>query len=129
MKLFNNPWEKWAIIICIAVFLILGITSAKANELLMFNNKHCGYCKAFLEEVGVNYENEKESYMPSLVIIDAYNQPDWFKEAYAENRIKPIRGTPVFIIWNGRKELARLIGYYDKETFYERLKEKYAKNN
>ena len=80
MKLFHNPWEKWAIIICIAVFLILGITSAKANELelLMFNNKHCGYCKAFLEEVGVNYENEKESYMPTLVIIDAYNQHDWF---------------------------------------------------
>ena len=121
MKLFHNPWEKWAIIICIAVFLILGISSAKANELLMFNNKHCGYCKAFLEEVGVNYENEKESYMPTLVIIDAYNQPDWFKEAYSENRIKPIRGTPTFIIWNGRKELARIVGYSGKEWFYAKL--------
>ena len=125
MKLFNNPWEKWAIIICIAVFLILGISSAKANELLMFNNKHCGYCNAFLEEVAIDYDNKE---LP-LIIIDAYNQPDWFKEAYKEGRIKPIRGTPTFIIWNGRKELARIIGYSSKESFYERLKEKYAKNN
>ena len=30
MKLFHNPWEKWAIIICVTVLLILGISSAKA---------------------------------------------------------------------------------------------------
>jgi len=114
---FHNPWEKWVIIICIAVLLILGITSAKANELLMFHSKSCGYCKAFMEEVAVDYDNKE---LP-LIIIDAYNQPDWFKEAYSENRIKPIRGTPTFIIWNGRKELARLIGYISKEWFYNNL--------
>jgi len=30
MKLFHNPWEKWAIIICVTVLLVLGISSAKA---------------------------------------------------------------------------------------------------
>tara|TARA_B100000929_G_scaffold225735_1_gene182055 strand:- start:355 stop:2517 length:2163 start_codon:yes stop_codon:yes gene_type:complete len=30
MKLFHNPWEKWAIIICVIVLLVLGISSAKA---------------------------------------------------------------------------------------------------
>ena len=90
---------------------------AYALELLMLHNKHCGYCIAFMKEVAVDYEYRD---MP-LVIIDAYNQPDWFKEAYKENRIKPIRGTPTFIIWNGRKELGRLVGYSGKEWFYTNL--------
>ena len=94
-----------------------------ANDLLMFHSKYCGYCIAFMKEVAVDYEYRD---MP-LVIIDAYNQPDWFKEAYKENRIKPIRGTPTFIIWNGRKELARLVGYHNKETFYANLEELFTK--
>ena len=90
---------------------------AYALELLMFHSKYCGYCIAFMKEVAVDYEYRD---MP-LVIIDAYNHPDWFKEAYKENRIKPIRGTPTFIIWNGRKELGRLVGYSGKEWFYTNL--------
>ena len=88
-----------------------------ANDLLMFHSKYCGYCSAFMEEVAVDYEYKD---LP-LVIIDAHNQPDWFREAYAENRIKGIFGTPTFIIWNGRKELARIIGYSGKEWFYNQL--------
>ena len=94
-------------------------------KLLMFHSKTCSFCKAFMKEVAYDYDNKE---LP-LIIIDAHNQPDWFKEAMKENRIKPIYGTQTFIIWNGRKELTRLIGYYDRETFYERLKGIYAKNN
>ena len=99
------------------IFVIFFNVQAYALELLMFHSKYCGYCMAFMKEVAVDYEYRD---MP-LVIIDAYNQPDWFKEAYKENRIKPIRGTPTFIIWNGRKELARLTGYSGKEWFYTNL--------
>jgi thioredoxin-related protein len=99
------------------IFVMFFNVQAYALELLMLHNKHCGYCIAFMKEVAVDYEYRD---MP-LVIIDAYNQPDWFKEAYKENRIKPIRGTPTFIIWNGRKELGRLVGYSGKEWFYTNL--------
>lgn len=94
-------------------------TSAQALELLMFHNKNCGYCNAFIEEVAVDYEFKN---IP-LVIIDAYNQPRWFLEAYNEGRIKRIRGTPTFIIWNGRKELMRIVGYSGKDSFYRQLNE------
>jgi thioredoxin-related protein len=99
-----------------------------ALELLMFNNKHCGYCSAFIEEVAVDYKykDHKNKDLP-LVIIDAFKQPDWFREAYKENRIKGIFGTPTFIIWNGRKELGRIIGYNGKQWFYERLNELFQK--
>ena len=105
------------------IFVIFFNVQAYALALLMLHNKHCGYCMAFMREVAVDYEYRD---MP-LVIIDAYNQPDWFKEAYAENRIKPIRGTPTFIIWNGRKELGRLVGYSGKEWFYTNLDSMFKK--
>ena len=105
------------------IFVIFFNVQAYALELLMFHSKYCGYCMAFMKEVAVDYEYRD---MP-LVIIDAYNQPDWFKEAYKENRIKPIRGTPTFIIWNGRKELARLTGYSGKEWFYTNLDSMFKK--
>ena len=99
------------------IFILFFNVQANALELLMGHNPMCGICQKFLKEVAVDYEYRD---MP-LVIIDAHNQPDWFKEAYAENRIKPIRGTPTFIIWNGRKELGRLVGYSGKEWFYTNL--------
>ena len=105
------------------IFVIFFNVQAYALELLMFHSKYRGYCMAFMKEVAVDYEYRD---MP-LVIIDAYNQPDWFKEAYKENRIKPIRGTPTFIIWNGRKELARLVGYSGKEWFYTNLDSMFKK--
>ena len=98
-------------------------TSTYAFELLMFHSKYCGYCSAFMEEVAVDYEYKD---IP-LVIIDAHNQPDWFKEAYAEGRIKKIRGTPTFIVWNGRKELARIVGYGGKDSFYITLDDIFRK--
>ena len=98
-------------------------TSAQALELLMFHSKYCGYCNAFMEEVGVDYENED---LP-LVIIDAHDQPVWFQEAYAEGRIKKIRGTPTFIVWNGRRELVRIVGYGGKDSFYRTLDDIFRK--
>ena len=105
------------------IFVIFFNVQAYALELLMLHNKHCGYCMAFMREVAVDYEYRD---MP-LVIINLYEQPKWFKEAYAEGRIKPIRGTPTFIIWNGRKELARLVGYSGKEWFYTNLDSMFKK--
>ena len=99
-------------------------TSAQALELLMFHSKYCGYCSAFMKEVAVDYEYGD---MP-LVIIDAHDQPDWFQEAYAEGRIRTLRGTPIFIVWNGRKELVRIVGYGGKESFYSKLDEIFKGN-
>ena len=62
-----------------------------------------------------------------LIVINVYDQPEWFKEAYRIGKIKTIRGTPTFIVWNGNHdsggEIARLVGYSNKSRFYSRLKE------
>jgi thioredoxin-related protein len=93
----------------------------KVLEILMAHNPACSICQRFMNEVETDYHNSEEAKTLPLIIINVYKQPKWFKEAYAENRIKPIRGTPTFIIWNGRKELSRLVGYRNKENFYKRI--------
>ena len=90
-------------------------------KLLMAHNPACGICQKFIKEVAVDYNDSKIAEKLPLVIISVREQPEWFKQAYRENRIKVIRGTPTFIIWNGRKELGRIIGYHSKDRFYDRL--------
>ena len=92
-----------------------------AFELLMFNNKHCTFCNKFLEEVGPEYNI---SDLP-LIIIDEDNKPEWFIMAYKEKRIKPIRATPTFILWDEfeKYEVDRIVGYGGKDWFYNKLKE------
>ena len=87
----------------------------------MAHNPGCHICEKFINEVAVDYNDSEIAKKIPLVIISVYDQPEWFKEAYAENRIKPIRGTPTFIVWNGRIELARIVGYGYPARFYERL--------
>ena len=106
----------------LTLFFILFAFPVYALELLMAHNPDCGICQKFIKEVAVDYNDSEIAKRLPLVIISVYDQPEWFKQAYAENRIKPIRGTPTFIIWNGRKELVRLVGYSDKERFYSRVK-------
>ena len=101
--------------------------SAKALELLMAHNPDCHICERFIDEVAVDYKDSELGKRIPFIIISVYDQPEWFKEAYRLRKIKPIRGTPTFIIWNGSKEggaeIGRLVGYRDKGRFYSRLKE------
>ena len=109
------------------VLLFAFPVSAKALELLMAHNPGCHICERFINEVAIDYNNSEISKKLPLVIISVYEQPEWFKEAYRIGKIKTIRGTPTFIIWNGSHdggmEIARLVGYSNKSRFYSRLKE------
>ena len=112
----------------LTLFFILFAFPVYALEMLMAHNPKCPTCIRFMDEVGAYYHNSEQATTLPLVIINVYKQPEWFKQAYAEGRIKPIRGTPTFIIWNGRKELARIIGYHDKDRFYSRLSELFPRD-
>ena len=109
------------------VLLFAFPASAKALELLMAHNPDCHICERFINEVAVDYNDSEVAKIIPLVIISVYDQPEWFKEAYRIGKIKTIRGTPTFIIWNGSREggaeIARLVGYHSKGRFYSRLKE------
>ena len=108
----------------IIFFVMTFNVQAYAFELLMFNNKYCIYCKKFLKEVSSEYNI---SHLP-LIIIEEDNEPEWFITAYIEKRIKPIRATPTFILWDEfeKNEVDRIVGYGDKDLFYNQLQEIFA---
>ena len=126
----------------LTLFFILFAFPVYALELLMAHNPDCHICQKFIEEVAVDFEYSypgttshgriTKKKLP-LVIINVFEQPEWFKEAYKLRKIKPIRGTPTFIIWNGSHEggaeIARLVGYHSKERFYSRLREMFQDDN
>ena len=109
----------------LTLFFILFAFPAYALELLMAHNPGCGICQKFIKEVAVDYNDSDIAKKLPLIIISVHEQPEWFKEAYRIGKIKPIHGTPTFIIWNGSHEngaeISRLIGYRNKESFYNRL--------
>ena len=111
----------------LTLFFILFAFPVYALELLMAHNPDCHICQKFIEEVAVDYNDSEIAKRLPLIIISVYEQPKWFKEAYRIGKIKPIRGTPTFIVWNGSHdgghEIGRLVGYENKEKFYNRLKE------
>ena len=105
----------------LAVLFILFAFPAYALELLMAHNPACHICEKFIKEVAVDYKFSYNGRDLPLIIIPVHNQPEWFKEAYRIGKIKPIRGTPTFIIWNGSHdggmEIARLVGIVISQDF------------
>ena len=117
----------------LTLFFILFAFPVYALELLMAHNPGCHICERFINEVAIDYNESSVAKTIPLIIISVYEQPEWFKEAYRIGKIKPIRGTPTFIIWNGSRdggmEIARLVGYSNKSRFYSRLNEMFQIDN
>jgi len=107
--------------------LLLLSLPVKAYELLMFSVSWCGYCTAFHEQVAPTYKDSEYAENLPLIIINADDYPlhipEWFATAYERGDIKPITGTPTFILWDEKQkvEIDRLVGYFGKEWFYDRI--------
>jgi len=114
------------IIIFLAVSILLIFVSAKAKsfELLMFHSKYCGYCIAFDNQVGFDYNTLDVAEMLPLTVIDFNDPPKWVIDAQLAGQIKPVSATPTFIIWDEKnnKEVDRLVGYRDREWFINAMK-------
>lgn len=108
--------------VIITIFILIFNSKAYSLELVMIDSKACYYCKKFLKEVAPEFNISK---FP-LVIVQNNNLPKWFSEAYKKKRIKPYKGTPVFIIWDEieKYEIDRIFGYGGKDRFYKDLKDK-----
>ena len=106
------------------VFTVLLLSlPLSAYELLMFSVKNCIYCIAFNEQVAPTYNDTKYAETLPLTIIDNADIPDWFHIAYDKGDIKPIRGTPTFIIFDteSQVEIDRIVGYNGKDEFFARI--------
>jgi len=127
--------------ICLFLMSVIAVAiiaprSAEESEpsLIMFHDVNCMYCQNFLTKVcktteedpnrnthcpgyGLNQNSEKYP----LTIFTKKTIPEWIVRAFKDNIIEPIRGTPTFVLWDGEREVGRIVGFGSAEEFYEEL--------
>ena len=99
--------------------------------LIMFHDPQCMYCQKFLDEVCLTKEGEtdRDRTCPGytgkypIVIVMKTNLPDWVNRAFKDGIIETIIGTPTFVLWDGEREVGRIVGFGSREEFYEELEE------
>jgi len=98
--------------IAFALLLALATTSARAAELLMFEQRGCVWCQRFDREIAPAYPKTDEGRRAPLRRIDIASPmpPDL---AFVRRE----RFTPVFVLVDGGREFGRIRGY-PGDTFF-----------
>jgi len=128
----NRPTIRTVII---GIVLLLVTFKVSALELLVMDDPECVYCTKFKEGAGSTYEqSEYQEWAPIQYITwsQGYTPspaqwPNWFRDAINDGRIKPVNGTPMFILYDTvpgetePREIGRIEGYVGGR-FYDYMK-------
>jgi hypothetical protein len=100
----------------VALFCAILPAASAATELLMFERAGCPWCQRWNRDVGPVYPNTEEGRRAPLRRIDLDRRTD-LKWVLRE----PIRFTPTFVLVENGREIGRLTGYINDETFWGML--------
>ncbi len=100
-----------------ALLLLLAATSvARAGdrvELVMFESAACEWCDLWRTEIGPVYAKSDEGRTAPLRIVSIH--------AKKPADLKAISGvvyTPTFVLWDGEREIGRIVGYSGEIQFW-----------
>jgi hypothetical protein len=95
------------------MFVVLSLSSARAAELIMFEQAGCEWCEVFNREIAPIYGKTDEGSRAPLRRVDTARQlpPDL---AF----IEPERLTPLFVLIDRGREIGRIRGYPGEENFW-----------
>ena len=99
-----------------ATFITLSLSSARAAQLVMFEQRGCSWCQAFDHDIGPIYDKTEDGLRAPLrrVDIDKPLPPDL---AF----IQVERFTPEFVLVDKGREIGRIRGYGGEEMFWTQL--------
>ena len=99
-----------------AAFVTLSLTSARAAQLVMFEQAGCPWCQKFDREIAPIYGKTEDGLRAPLrhVDIDKTLPPDL---AFVQVE----RFTPVFVLVDKGREIGRIRGYGGEEMFWTQL--------
>jgi Thioredoxin-like domain len=92
---------------------ILLPVAVQASELLMFEQAGCVYCQRWDRDVGSLYERTPEARSLPLRRVDLQNQ-----RASGVALTSPIRYTPTFVVVDNGREVGRITGYSNEDSFW-----------
>jgi thioredoxin-related protein len=95
------------------MFVALSLSSARAAELIVFEQAGCEWCEVFNREIAPVYGKTDEGSRAPLRHVDTALQlpPDL---AF----IEPERLTPLFVLIDRGREIGRIRGYPGEESFW-----------
>jgi thioredoxin-related protein len=86
---------------------------AQAAELLMFDQAGCVYCQRWDRDVGSLYGKTSEAKSLPLRRVDIQSQ-----KASGITLASPVRYTPTFVVVDNGREVGRITGYSNDDSFW-----------
>ena len=117
LRVFASPFRILALGVVLN-FAALSQIAIASTRLVMVTSDHCPFCQAWERDVGVVYD--KSPYAPALPLTQV-DMGSAMPEGVA--LLKPVVGTPTFLIIRDGKEIDRQRGYDDAEVFWWWLSE------
>jgi hypothetical protein len=105
-----------ALLVC--VFTLISCGSARAAELIMFEEQGCPWCERWRREVGVGYPSTAEGKRAPLRRIDITQS-----RASGVQLASPVVVSPTFVLADNGREIGRIIGYPGADFFWGLLAE------
>jgi hypothetical protein len=112
----SRPGKYLARWFAVLAFILAGATAAHGAgrvELLMFESSTCEWCDLWRAEIGPVYPKTDEGKIAPLRVISIHaEQPADLKA------INGIVYTPTFVLWDGQREIGRILGYSGEIQFW-----------
>ena len=93
--------------------LVVGGGSARAAELVMFEDPGCGWCRRWHAEVGPAYPRTAEGQVAPLRRVHIREQA--ISGVVLQ---RAITATPTFVLADRGREIGRIVGYPGEDFFY-----------
>lgn len=106
-------FARTTLVTAAALAAALWTDMARASELVMFEQPGCSYCLRWDREVGALYGRTNEARTLPLRRLDIASQK---QSGIALDA--PVRFTPTFVVVEGGREVGRITGYSNDETFW-----------
>jgi thioredoxin-related protein len=112
--MFAKTLQKSLVIaLAVATLSLSGLTLARASDLLMFERAGCVWCLRWDTAIAPIYSRTEEAKLLPLRRIDVDRQ-----KAEGIVLAAPVRYTPTFVVVDNGREIGRITGYANDESFW-----------
>lgn len=110
--------RRWLSVLALVLAMTSAAHGAGRVELLMFESATCEWCDLWREQIGPIYRNTEEGKIAPLRPVSIHApRPGELKG------INDIVYTPTFVLWDGEREIGRILGYGGEIQFWGLLDE------
>ncbi len=112
-KMIRTLQKSFVMTLAVLVLSLSGLTLARASELVMFERDGCVWCQRWDRTIAPIYAKTDEARLLPLRRVDIDRQ-----SADGIILAAPVRFTPTFVVVDQGREVGRITGYANDESFW-----------